>query len=73
MPLRKTHQFVCWHPEMGVPMDFTTVAFDFNQGVSRTTARQLVEKRGYVIKKAFVRKKPNVYIHKPRPRVQKIT
>lgn len=73
MPLKKHHIFSVWHPENGQPVEFGPVGFEFNQGVNRTEARRLVEARGYVIKKAIVRKKPNVYIHKPRPKVQKVS
>lgn len=70
---KNKHIFKVWHPSYGLPVVYKDKEFSFLMPISRTYARYIVEKiENYVIEKSKVVKPEGSYIHRPRPKKQKI-
>ena len=69
--LKTDHDFSVWHPSQGGLPKHEVKTFGFTYPISRTEARRIVEKvEGYVIERAFTRKRTMMKVRKNR--VQKI-
>ena len=72
MTISTMHIFKVWHPKDGLPATYVEAEFHFNMPVTRTKARELVEKvEGYSIARVRPPKERGVYIRKPRARKAK--
>lgn len=71
MAICTVHKFNVWHPEQGGLPKYEEKEFHFTFPITRTAAREIVERvEGYVIHKEQ-RPRKGAYIHKPRARKMK--